>query len=594
MTLDQAIVFGLLAAAFAGFILQPVRYDVVALLLLLSLVAFGFVQPDEAFGGFAEPAVITVAAVLAISRGLQAAGAVDLLIRVLAPLRGRPDAQVTAQTGLVTLLSGFMNNIGALALVLPVALRNAAREGYAPSRALMPLAFGSLLGGLITLIGTPPNLIVSALRQQYTGQPYALFDFAWVGLPIAAVGIVVMLLLAPILLPRGGRGTSAAASAAATVSDYVAEGIAVPGSRAIGLTVRALESLVDGNVVVVGLFRGEESLLAPEGGMHVAAGDALLLEGPPDSIKLLVESAGLRFDTGEPEHRRAFLAGAGQVEVIEAIVRPGSPLVGRSPTLMRLRLNHGLSVLAVSRQGRRVEQRMAHLRIRPGDVLLLQARRERMAEAFTALGLLPLADREVTLGRPRRAALSAGLFLIGILAVLLEILPAQIAFPAVVVAMLVLRVMKPDEAYAAVDWSVIVLLGALFPLGIALERTGAIRLLVESLAGPAAAMPAWVVVAGLILVGMLLSEVMANNATVLMLGPIAFGLAQSIGLSVDAALMAVCIGTSCTFLSPIGHQSNTVVMEPGGYRFSDYPRFGLPVAVVSVLVGTPVILWVWG
>jgi di/tricarboxylate transporter len=592
MTLDQAIVFGLLAAAFAGFILQPVRYDVVALLLLLSLVIFGFVQPGEAFGGFAEPAVITVAAVLAISRGLLAAGAVDLLIRALAPLRGRPNAQIVAQTGLVTTLSGFMNNIGALALVLPVALRNAAREGYSPSRALMPLAFGSLLGGLITLIGTPPNLIVSALRQQYVGAPYELFDFAWVGLPIAVVGVVVMLLLAPVLLPRG-RSAGAAASAAATVSDYVAEGLAVPGSRAIGLTVRALESLVDGNVVVVGLFRGEETMLAPEGGLHIAAGDALLLEGPPDAIKTLVESAGLRFDTGEPEHRRAFLAG-GQVEVIEAVVRPGSQLIGRSPTLLRLRLNHGINVLAASRQGRRVEQRMAHLKIRPGDVLLLQVRRERMAEAFSALGLLPLADRAVTLGRPRRAALSAGLFLIGILAVLLEVLPAQVAFPAVVVAMLVLGVMKPDEAYASVDWSVIVLLGALFPLGIALERTGAIRLLVDSLAGPAGDMPAWMVVAGIILLCMILSEVMANNATVLMMAPIAFGVAQSIGLSADAALMAVCIGTSCTFLSPIGHQSNTVVMEPGGYRFADYPRFGLPVALVAVAVGTPMILWVWG
>lgn len=592
MTVDQIIIFTLLALALAGFILQPVRYDVVALLLLLSIVAFGFVKPSEAFGGFAEPAVITVAAVLAISRGLLAAGAVDLLIRVIEPLRGKPHAQIAAQATLVTALSGFMNNIGALALVLPVALRNAAREGYSPSQVLMPLAFGSLLGGLITLIGTPPNLIVSSLRQQYTGEPYAMFDFAWVGLPVAVAGLAVMLLAAPFLLPRG-RASGASASAAATVTDYVAEGIAVPGAKAVGLTVRALESLVDGNVVVVGLFRGEESLLAPDGSLHIREGDALLLEGPPDAIKALIEAGGLRFDTGEPSHRRAFLA-SDKVEVIEAVVRPGSSLIGRSPTLLRLRLNHGMNLLAISREGQRVQQRLAHTEIRPGDVLLLQARVDRLAEALTTLGLLPLADRAVTLGRPSRAVLAAGMFGIGIVAVLLELAPASIAFPTVVVAMLVFRVVKPDETYSSVDWGVIVLLGALFPLGLALERTGAIALLVNTLAGPAGEMPQWVVVAGIILLCMLLSEVMANNATVLMMGPIAFGVAQTIGLSVDAALMAVCIGTSCTFLSPIGHQSNTVVMEPGGYRFADYPRFGLPVAVVAVAVGTPLILWAWG
>jgi len=592
VTGDQIIIFALLALALAGFILQPVRYDVVALLLLLSIVAFGFVKPSEAFGGFAEPAVITVAAVLAISRGLLAAGAVDLLVRVLEPLRGRPQAQIASQATLVTVISGFMNNIGALALVLPVALRNAAREGYSPSQVLMPLAFGSLLGGLITLIGTPPNLIVSSLRQQYTGEPYAMFDFAWVGLPVAVIGLAVMLLSARFLLPRG-RAAGASASAAATVTDYVAEGIAVQGAKAVGLTVRALESLVDGNVVVVGLFRGTESLLAPDGSLHIQEGDALLLEGPPDAIKTLIDSAGLRFDTGEPARRSAFL-GSEKVEVIEAVVRPGSSLIGRSPTLLRLRLNHGMNLLAISREGQRVQQRLAHTEIRPGDVLLLQARVDRLAEGFTTLGLLPLADRAVTLGRPRRAALAAGMFGIGILVVMLEIAPASIAFPSVVAAMLVFKVVKPDETYASVDWGVIVLLGALFPLGLALERTGAIALLVSTLAGPAGELPTWMVVAGIILLCMLLSEVMANNATVLMMGPIAFGVAQNIGLSTDAALMAVCIGTSCTFLSPIGHQSNTVVMEPGGYRFADYPRFGLPVAIASIAAGTPLILWAWG
>jgi len=597
MTPDQIIVTTLLLLALAGFVLQPVRYDVVALLLLVALVLLGQVEPDKAFLGFAEPAVTTVAAVLAISKGLQSAGTVDLLLRRLGGMRGRPRLQIAAQTGLCATFSAFMNNVGALALFLPVALRNSYRDKYPASRALMPLAFGSVLGGLVTLIGTPPNLIISAIRQERTNLgPYALLDFAWVGLPLAVAG-VLYLVLAGRLLPdkQGPRAT------APDAGNYVAEARVGPQSRAVGLSLRTLEGMGDEDVTVVGLFRGPNRTLAPPGEARLRQDDVLLLEGSPEALRSLVEAAALSLTEPRPEKDGGAegIGGiqalvAAEVDAMEVIIRPASPLVGRSPAALRLRSQYGVNLLAVSRQGRRVTDRMAEIVLRAGDVLLLQGQPDKRAEACQALALLPLAERGVTLGRPQQAWLAGGLFLAGILAVLFDLAPAHIAFTTVLAAMILTRVLRPDEAYAAVDWPVIILLGALFPLGEAMERSGTMALLVDALSGPATALPAWGLIAAIMLACMLLSEIMANNATVLLMAPIALGLAAAAGMPADSVLMAVALGTSCTFLSPIGHQSNTLVMEPGGYRFSDYPRFGAPLALLCLLIGTPLILLVWG
>ncbi|WP_161600995.1 SLC13 family permease [Teichococcus oryzae] len=601
MTPDQIIVSLLTLLALAGFVLQPVRYDIVAMLLLLGLVLTGQVAPASAFLGFAEPAVTTVAAVLAISKGLQSAGTVDLLLRRLGGMRGKPRLQIGVQTGLCASFSAFMNNVGALALFMPVALRNAYRDKYSPGRALMPLAFGSVLGGLVTLIGTPPNLIISSIRQERTDLgPYALFDFAWVGLPISLAGLAYLMLGGRLLGgARGGKPVLPGPDA----GSYVAEVRLRPGSRSIGAPIRALEGMADEDVTVVGLFRGPNRTLAPPGEARLREGDVLLLEGPPEALHAIVEAADLALthkegdeDTEAEEAQPVGLSVlvAADVDAVEAVLRPGSPLVGRTVGMLRLRSQYGVNLLAVSRQGRRVADRMADIVLRPGDVLLLQGVPDKRAEAFQALSLLPLAERNLTLGRPRHAWLAGGLFLLGILAVMFELAPAHIAFATVLMAMILFRVLRADEAYAAIDWPVIVLLGALFPLGEAMEKSGTLALLVDMLSGPAAALPAWALVAGIMLACMLLSEIMANNATVLLMAPVALGLAQVAGLSPDAMLMAVCMGTSCTFLSPIGHQSNTLVMEPGGYRFSDYARLGGPLALLCLAIGTPMILLVWG
>lgn len=586
ITPDQALCFAILGGALTLFALQ-LRHDLVALLVLFALVASGLVAPDAAFLGFAEPAVVTVAAVLVISRALLQSGSVDLAAQLLRPLGGRPRGQVLAQSGLVAALSAFMNNVGALALVMPVALRNAWRERYAPSRALMPLAFASLLGGLVTLIGTPPNLIVSAQRAEATGQAFGLFDFAPIGLPIALAGLAYLALVGWRLLPMD-RGTPAADALA--IGDYTIEAT-LPATARPGLTVGALEALGQGEASVVGLFHGTEARLAPSAEEEVRPGDAVLLEGEPEALRKVIAAAGLVLGDGAAPPRK--LAGE-RVSVVETIVRPNARIAGRTPASLNLRGGFGLNVLAVARSGRRVTERMGRLTIRPADVLLIQIPEARLAEAAHTLGLLPLAERPLPLARQRHAARAALLFLAAIAAVGAGLAPAQIAFPAAAVAMVALRTLPAAEAYAAIDWPVLVLLGALFPLGAAMEATGAVALLVQTFAAHAAHWPRAAVIAGIMLLCMLLSEVLANNATVLLMGPLALGLARAMDLPLDAALMAVAMGTSCTFLTPVGHQSNTLVMEPGGYRVADYARMGWPLTLISLGVGTAAITWWYG
>lgn len=586
MTFDQGVVFAVIAAALALFAAQ-VRYDVVALLVLFAMVTTGLVKPDEAFLGFAEPAVVTVAAVLAISRALLQSGTVDIMLRVLAPLRGRPVAQILAQSGITAGISAFMNNVGALAIMMPVALRAAYKEGYAPSRVLMPLAFASVLGGLVTLIGTPTNLIVSALRREATGAPFELFAFAPVGLAVAVAGLAYIALIGWRLLPesRGGGGENLL-----DIGDYVVE--AKLPQDAEPVSVGGIEKLGEGDVTVVARYRGKDRALAPRGYEMVLPGDIVLLEGPPDTVGQVLEATGLKLDAPEGSDRKPFTSRT--LAALEVVVRPNSPLIGHNAAALNLRAAHGVNVLAIARRGRRVAEKMSTTTFRTGDVLLIQLPEERQGEVLAELGLLSLAERDQPLGRPRRTLRASAIFGLGVVAVMLDLVPAQIAFPAVALVLVLARTVSAADLYAAIDWPVIILLGALFPLGTAMETTGATAYLVGGLSDAGGGMPAWVVVAGTILACMLLSELLANNATALLMGPLAIGVGQQLGVSLDAMLMAVAIGTSCTFLSPIGHQSNTLVLEPGGYRFIDYARMGAPLVVITLAIATPLILIVFG
>ena len=469
MTPDQAIAFAVLAGALVLFIWGRWRYDVVALLALLAVVLSGLVPARDGFLGFAHPAVITVAAVLVISRALRNAGIVDFAVQLLTPLRGREVTQLVAQNSSVALLSGFMNNVGAMALMLPVALRNAYREGYAPAKALMPLAFASLLGGLVTLVGTPPNIIIAAFRGEHSGTPFAMFDFAPVGLPVAIIGVAFISIIGWRLIPRERRGQSDPEQLF-QIEEYVAEARIDEGSDYAGKSVQELEAQAEYEVTVAGVIRGERRLLIPSGYERLGVGDILILEADPTALKALIDTASLQLVGGDKPVAQDLRSD--EVGVVEAVVNPGSLLIGGSPRSLRLRTIHGINLLAIARYGKPVRRRLREARFQTGDVLLLQGVSAKMADTLQALGCLPLAERGLQIGRPQRLTLATGIFGLAIAATLIGLVPVHIAFMSAVALLVLLEVVSPAEVYDSIEWPVIVLLGAMIPVGAALVATG--------------------------------------------------------------------------------------------------------------------------
>ncbi len=587
MSLDQAIVFATLGGALVCFAWGRWRYDLVAVLALLAVVLGGVVPVERE--GFAHPAVVTVAAVLVVSRALQNAGVVDLLIGLIAPLKGRANLQLGAQTGLTAVLSGAMNNVGAVALLLPVALRNAYRDGYSPAKTLMPLAFGSLLGGLVTLIGTPPNIIVSTIRAGAVGRPYTMFDFTPVGGAVALTGLLFLVTVGWRLIPKE-RLADSAGPHAFDIGDYLLEARVSEGSRAMGMTLEELERVHD-DARVVRIVHDSAVRLIPATAERVALGDVLLLQGEPDALKELIGKAGLELMPSEKLGREDVRSE--DVEVVEAIVKPGSRLAGRTPAWARLRSIYSVNLLGIARHGHRARARLKDVRFQVGDVLLLQGTRASLDQAMSELGGIPLAERSLGLGRPRRLIVALLTFIGAIAAAVAGVLPIHVAFLTAVALLVLFQVLRLDEVYGAIDWPVIVLLGAMLPVGGALEATGGTALVAQAIIALSGGLPAvWVLIL-LLVVTMMLSDVINNNATAVLMAPLALTLADGLGVSPDPFLMAVAIGASCAFLTPIGHQSNTLVLAPGGYRFGGYWRVGLPLEVVIVAVAVPVLLVVW-
>jgi di/tricarboxylate transporter len=591
MTTEQTLAFAILGATLVLFIWARWRYDVVAVLALLAVVFTGLVPPAEALVGFSHPAVITVAAVLIISRGLQNAGLVDLVVKAIAPLRGRENMQIAAQCVVIAVLSSFMNNVGALALMLPVAMRNAYRDGYPPAKSLMPLAFASLLGGLTTLIGTPPNIIIASFRARELGQPFGMFDFSPVGVAVALAGLVFLVLVGWRLLPLAGRRGEA--EKAFEIEDYITEARVGEESKADGMTIAEFEDLTEAEVSVVGLIRNEDRRLVPTGFVRILAGDILVLRGDADALETAVAAGELELVGEEEQQDVPKLLRSKDVDLVEAVVSPGSTLIGRTPSSMRLRLMHGANLLALARQGHQIRDRLSEVQFRSGDVLMLQGPSEHMPDILATLQCLPLAERPLGIGRQRRLVFAGGLFMLAVALIVAGVLPVHIAFVAAAAGFVIADVIKPSEIYTSVDWPVIVLLAALFPVGAALDSTGGAALVADGILRLTEGLGVfWVLL--VVLVGtMFLSDLINNNATAVLMAPIAVTVATRLNVNADPFLMAVAIGASCAFLTPIGHQSNTLVMEPGGYKFGDYWRVGLPLEVVIAAVAMPMILIVW-
>ena len=593
MAPEQIFLLALLVAVLVLFVWGPWRYDVIAILALLAATLAGTVPFADAFAGFGHPATVTVAAVLVISRGLQNTGAVDLIARHMLP----PIASVPRHIGLLSsvagALSAVMNNVGALALLMPAVLRSAAEIKRSPAIVLMPLSFGSILGGLVTLIGTPPNIIVAAFRGDVTGTPFAMFDFSPVGGAVAVAGIAFIALFGWRLIPEPRRAKLSPRELF-DIEGYVSEARVVRGTATVGRTVGEIDDAAgEYDAVIIGLVRRGRRLGAPGRREELRAGDVLVIEAGPEALGAVMAALHLKPVAARGKSKKgAFLAGE-DVSLAEAVVPPRSRIIGQARAGMRLRRRFGVNLLAVSRQGRPLRGRLGTLRFQAGDVLLLEGDPERLPEAVAALGCLPLAERGLQRGGRRLAGLSILVFAAAVAAATAGLVSLPVALVAAAAAMVVLGIVPARDIYDSVDWPVVVLLGAMIPVGQALDATGTTGLVAGSLVALAAAASPLVVLVIVMVVTMTLSDLMNNAATAVVMAPVAVQVAQQLGVSPDPFLMAVAVGASCAFLTPIGHQNNTLIMGPGGYAFGDYWRMGLPLEVLIVIVAVPMILWVW-
>lgn len=590
LSAEQWIIFGTLALALLLFIWGRWRYDVVALAALLAVAVTGVVPGDQVFAGFSHPAVITVIAVLIISRAILNTGVVDSTVRLLSRAGDHPALLVAALTGLVAVCSGFMNNIGALALFLPVAIRMARNTGISPSVLLMPMAFGSLLGGLLTLIGTPPNIIIAMFRAQTpAASPFRMFDFMPVGAAVTAAGVIFIALVGWRLIPK--RKSPPSREDLFAIKDYITELNVPEKSIMIGKPLGELEKVSGADVLVMGLIQGEQR--QPDPGSHLVLHpcDVIIVKSDTRDLQALLDSTGLEL-VGSRKIQKKDLR-SGEAGLLEAVIMVNSPLEGKSAQTLKLRQRYGISLLAVARQGAGFHARISRIKLRAGDVLLLQGRAETLSSLLPELGCLPLAERGLKIDKPRRAALTLVLFAAALAVAAAGLLPIEVAFTSAAVTMVLAGLISLKDAYASIDWPIIVLLGAMIPVSQALETTGGALLIADSLLAVSGQMQPWLIITLVFTATMLLSNIVNNAAAAVLMAPIAIDIALGIGVSADPFLMAVAISASCAFLTPIGHQSNTLVLGPGGYKFGDYWWMGLPLGIVVTAVAIPMILLVW-
>jgi di/tricarboxylate transporter len=619
MTTEQILILAVLAAVMAMFLWGRWRHDLVAMGALLVCVLTGLVPAKEAFAGFGHPAVITVACVLVLGYGLLNSGAVDVLVKRFLPKSTGPTVSILALIGLAALLSAFMNNVGALALLMPVAIQMAAKLEIPPGKVLMPLAFGSILGGMTTLIGTPPNLIVSEFRSTTGAGVFHMFDFTPVGVSVAILGIVFVGLLGWRLVPTRERTDTGSFDSGA----YLSEVRIVEGSKAVGKRLHEAEQMLDeADAQVVGMIRQGVRITAPNSRRLLAEGDILVIEVEPESLATALSSLGLKLEEdlpAEPEHGvfedeveaaqvekqtrqdaavdedKAEKEKTRQDEVViqELVVMPNAFLIGRSAKAIELRTRYGINLLALSRQGRRSIRRLRSTPIEAGDVLLMQGAPEALSGFASVFGCLPLAARDIRVPKKGQALTAALIMTAAVGAAAFGLFPVAILFAIAVAAYVVTGIVPLRSLYTTIDWPVIVLLAAMLPVADAVATTGAADMIAQFLLDNVTQGHAMLGLVILMVVTMFLSDLVNNAATAAVMCPIGISTAAQLGVNADAFLMAIAVGASCAFLTPIGHQNNTLILGPGGFRFGDYWRLGLVLEVIVVVVSIPVIVWVW-
>ncbi|MGJ8625769.1 MAG: SLC13 family permease [Sulfitobacter sp.] len=588
MTTDQIILFSLFGAVFGLLLWGRFRYDIVAFTALMVGVVLGVVPTKNAFDGFGHPATLVVALVLVVSAGLVRSGAVLLITRTLVDASRSLGAHITLMGAVGGILSAFMNNVAALALLMPVDIQTARKAGRQPGLSLMPLSFATILGGMVTLIGTPPNIIIASIRQESLGEPFKMFDFAPVGGIAAIAGLIFVALVGWRLIPARDD----ASLALEDISQYIAELTVPEDSKHIGKRLGELQEIADkSDVAILGLMRDGKRRYGQARSVKLQAGDALVLEATPDALDEFRSTLDLA--VADTQREEQLKAGGEGVEIIEVVVPENSRLMGRTAQSVGMAWRQRTILLGISRQGQKIKSHLRNTELKAGDILLLLVPRDMASHVTDWLGVLPLADRGLAVTENSKVWLAIGLFGAAVAAASVGLIYLPIALGLVVIAYVLAKIVPLSELYTHIEWPVVVLLGSMIPLGAALETSGGTELISGALLSLTQGMAPWIVLTVLMVVTMTLSDVLNNTATTIVAAPVGIQMAQTLNVSPDPFLMAVAVAASSAFLTPIGHKNNTLILGPGGYSFGDYWRMGLPLEIIVVAVSIPAILVFW-
>ena len=588
MTQDQIILFSLFGTVFGLLLWGRFRYDMVAFAALMAGVVLGVVPTDKAFSGFGHPATLVVALVLIVSAGLVRSGAVFLITRTLVDAARPLGGHIALMGGIGAVLSAFMNNVAALALLMPVDVQTARKAGRSPGLSLMPLSFATILGGMATLIGTPPNIIIASIRQEALGEPFGMFDFAPVGATAALAGLIFVALIGWRLIPDRNDDSTGTSD----IAQYIAELTVPDGSPHIGKRLGELDETADKtDVAIIGLIRNGKRRYGRSANSVLRAKDTLVLEAGPEALDEF--RAALSLDFSDSKRQEQLTAAGEGLEVVEVVVPETARIAGKTAQLLGLAWRQGSVLMGISREGRRITSQMRKTVIRPGDILLLLCPQGRSDDVIDWLGCLPLAARGLAVTSEDKVWLAIGLFGGAVMAASLGLIYLPVALGLVVIAYVLTRILPLSEIYDHIEWPVVVLLGSMIPLGAALEGSGGTELISGALIGVTEGMAPWIILTVLMIVTMTLSDVLNNTATTIVAAPVGIQMAQTLNVSPDPFLMAVAVAASAAFLTPIGHKNNTLILGPGGYRFGDYWRMGLPLEILIVAVSIPSILLFW-
>ncbi len=589
MISDQVILFCLLGVVFGLLVWGKIRYDLVAFGALIVAIVIGVVPQAEAFAGFGHHATVIIALVLIVSRGLSNSGAIELIAGQVIGAGRTLFMHISVMSGVSAILSAVMNNVAALALLMPIDIQAAKKAKRSVRLSLMPLSFASILGGMITLIGTPPNIIIASFREEAMGESFGMFDFSPVGAVTALAGVIFIVTVGWRLIPTVADDETTIQQPLPH-QDYVAEVRVAASSSVVGRRVRDLDTeAVEADVAIIGLVRKGKRLPGGARREEIRKGDIMVIEADAEHIDAFVGAFKLEYVGSEK-----YVGHASEgLSLVEAVVPENARIEGRNALSVRLLYQHGITLLGVSRRGRTFRERVRKLDTRAGDVLLLLGPTERLDDVVKWLGCLPLQARDLQVVQRHKAWIAVLSFALAIAAATSGIIHLPEALALVCMVMVGFNIVPLKEIYTSIEWPVIVLLGSMIPIGSALEASGGTALIAQQIIDFAEGYGPVIVLTLLMIVTMTLSDVLNNTATTVIAAPIAIDIANRLSVNPDPFLMGVAIAASCAFLTPIGHKNNTLIMGPGGYRFGDYWRMGLPLEVIVIVVSIPMLLIVW-